>query len=129
MPAISLSNLVFCYAKGDFVLSCPSLDFPRGELRLIMGANGSGKTLSKPAGSQSLAGRCVIFESQRLLYLGQIGRTSVVCLKPEGKSLQAQSERDGLCDELLGRDSKPVPKEPKIIGTFWFGSLEGTQHL
>lgn len=48
MTAIALFDVLYCYERSGFVLSCPRLELRLGELTLITGPNGSGKTtLSK----------------------------------------------------------------------------------
>ena len=76
--AITLSDLVFHYRRGNFTLACSSLDFSLGELSLITGQNGSGKTtlsklmcgILKPQhGELRVFGKATVS-----LSLGEIGR-------------------------------------------------------
>jgi len=131
MPAISLSNLVFCYAKGDFVLSCPSLDFPHGELRLIMGANGSGKTtLSKLMCGilKPLQGDVRIFgKPSSALSLGQIGSDVGYLFQNPARQLFAGTvwREMVFVDELLGRDLEASAQRAQdLLERFGLGALK-----
>ena len=78
IPAISVSDLIFRYDKGDFLLTCPQLHFAQGELTLITGANGSGKTTLAKLISGILRpsqGQVQIYgQSTQSLSLGEIGK-------------------------------------------------------
>ena len=115
--AISLSGAVYRYPRGGFVLSCPWLELPDGEITVITGPNGSGKTtLSKlMCGILRLnEGKLRIFgETANEWALGKMGGRVGYLFQDPARQLFSSTVWDEMTftDDILGRD--PAAAEQK----------------
>jgi energy-coupling factor transport system ATP-binding protein len=129
--AIALSDLVFRYGRGNFILSCPHLPFAQGELSLITGPNGSGKTtLSKlmcgilrPAqGEVRLFGR-----SAATLSLGEIGGQIGYLFQDPSRQLFAGTvwKEMTFASDLLGEEqTSSAEKALELLERFGLAALK-----
>lgn len=129
--AISVSDLIFRYQKGNFTLSCPHLHFPQGELASVTGANGSGKTtlaklicgILRPS-----QGVVEIFgQSTSQLSLGEIGRQVGYLFQDPSRQLFAGTvwREMTFVDHLLGREQGPsIEKAEGLLERFGLGALK-----
>lgn len=110
MNAIALSDVVYRYPRTGFLLSCPFLELPLGEMTLITGRNGSGKTtLSKLMCGvlKPLEGEIRIFGTRAdQLSLGEIGSQVGYLFQNPSRQLFAPTVWKEMLfvQEILGQD-------------------------
>lgn len=129
--AISVTDLVFGYQKGNFTLSCPHLRLEQGKLGLITGANGSGKTtlakllcgILRPSGGSVQ----ILGQATSELSLGEIGRQVGYLFQDPSRQLFAGTvwKEMTFVDHLLESEQGTSTKKAQdLLDRFGLGELK-----
>lgn len=131
MTAIALFDVLYCYERSGFVLSCPRLELRLGELTLITGPNGSGKTtLSKLMCGilRPKQGRISIFGRRAdELSLGEIGSKVGYLFQNPSRQLFAPTVWQEMLfvQEILGQDPQPArARAEQLLARFRLADLK-----
>lgn len=131
MTAIALFDVLYCYERSGFVLSCPRLELRLGELTLITGPNGSGKTtLSKLMCGilRPKQGRISIFGRRAdELSLGEIGSKMGYLFQNPSRQLFAPTVWQEMLfvQEILGQDPQPArARAEQLLARFRLADLK-----
>ncbi|HHX54065.1 MAG TPA: ABC transporter ATP-binding protein [Clostridiales bacterium] len=129
--AVSLFGAVYRYPRGGFVLSCPRLELPGGEITVITGPNGSGKTTL----SKLLCGIYRLNEGELRIFgepangwpLGKLGgRVGYLFQDPARQLFSATVWGEmTFADDILGRDpEKARQKAEGLLEYFGLSALK-----
>lgn len=133
---IALSHVVYSYPKGGFVFSCDEAEFPAGEVTLLTGPNGSGKTTFCRLMCGVLRpdrGRLLIDGEDATAWpLGRIGAHVGYLLQEPSRQLFRPSVFEELTfvPELLGRDpQETAAKAEALLAEFGLTRLKDRSTL